>query len=247
MAHDGIGADLEGIHAVSAAMGSRRVTELIVERSRVSHPRVQAIVEQATEDAVPVAYVEDVRELSLTDAPQGIVARARPIAPISLKQAATLTENPIVVVLDHIEDPRNVGAIARSCDAFGVTAMVVPTRRGAPLGATAFKAAAGALERIPIAVVSSIADTARRLTQLGLWTVGLDGSSDQSILGLEILAQPTALFVGAEGVGLSHLVTQRCDVVASIPMVGATESLNASVAAALGAFEVARVRGLLSP
>lgn len=246
MAHSGIGADLEGIHAVSCALDAGRVTELIVERSRMSRPDVSGIIEHARTRSIPISQVDDVRQLAFTDAPQGVVARAKPIAPISLKQAVGLVDNPVLVVLDHIEDPRNIGAIARSCDAFGVTAIVLSTRRGAPLGATAFKAASGSLERIPIVTVSSIADAAKRLSQLGLWTVGLDGSGDGSLLGLEIMAQPTALFIGAEGAGLSHLVLQRCDVVACIPMVGETESLNASVAAALGTYEVARVRGWVS-
>lgn len=246
MAHAGIGSDLEGIHAVASALDAGRVTELIVERSRMSHPDVRHIVETATAESIAVSHVDDVRKISFTDAPQGVVARARPIDPISLKQAVGLVDNPILVVLDHIEDPRNIGAIARSCDAFGVTAIVLATRRGAPLGATAFKAASGSLERIPIVMVSSIADAAKRLSQLGLWTVGLEGSGDRSLLGLEIMEQPTALFVGAEGAGLSHLVAQRCDVVASIPMVGQTESLNASIAVALGTYEVARVRGWVS-
>jgi len=246
MAHAGIGADLEGIHAVSAALDAGRITELIVERSRMSHPEVRSIVERARADSIPVSQVDDVRRLSFTDAPQGIVARANPIVPVSLKYAVGLVDNPLLVVLDHIEDPRNIGAIARSCEAFGVTAVVLSTRRGAPLGATAFKTAAGSLERLPIVTVSSIADAAKRLSQLGLWNVGLDGSGDRSLLGLEIMAQPTALFIGAEGAGLSHLVAQRCDIVASIPMVGQTESLNASVAAALGTYEVARVRGWVS-
>ena len=246
MAHAGIGADLEGIHAVAAALEAGRVTELIVERSRMSHPEVRVIVEDAGAESIPITHVDDVRQLSFTDAPQGVVARAKPILPISLKQAVGIADNPIIVVLDHIEDPRNIGAIARSCDAFGVTAIVLSTRRGAPLGATAFKAASGSLERVPIVTVSSIADAAKRLSQLGLWTVGLDGTGDRSLLGLEIMTQPTALFIGAEGAGLSHLVAQRCDVIASIPMVGQTESLNASVAAALGTYEVARVRGWVS-
>lgn len=246
MARSGIGTDLEGIHAVAAALAAGRVTELIVERGRSTNPQVSEIVDDARSRSIPVEQVDDVRRFAFTDAPQGIVARAKAISPLSLKQACQLSDNPIVLVLDHIEDPRNIGAIARSADACGVTALVLSTRRSAPLGATAFKAAAGSLERLPIAPVSSIADAAKRLSQWGLWIVGLDGRGDRSLLGLEILAQPTALFVGAEGAGLSHLVSERCDVVASIPMVGETESLNASVAAALASFEVARVRGWVS-
>jgi 23S rRNA (guanosine2251-2'-O)-methyltransferase len=174
------------------------------------------------------------------------VAKARPIRSVSLKQAVQRTDSPIILALDHIEDPRNIGAIARSADACGVTALVVSTRRSAPVGATAFKAAAGSLEHIPIALVSSIADAAKRLSELGLWIVGLDGAAERSLLGLDLMTQPTALFIGAEGGGLSRLVAARCDVLASIPMVGQTESLNASVAAAIASYEVARVRGWVS-
>ena len=246
MAHAGIGAELEGIHAVSAALLADRVTQITVERGRMSHPPVRSIVDSARSRSVPIEQVDDVRRLAFTDAPQGIVAKARPIAPISLKQAVQRVDNPILLALDHIEDPRNVGAIARSAEACGVTALVVSTRRSAPLGATAFKAAAGSLEHLPIALVSSIADAAKRLSGLGLWIVGLDGEADRSLLGLDLLAQPTALFIGAEGAGLSHLAAERCDVLASIPMVGQAESLNASVAAAIASYEVARVRGWVS-
>ncbi|MEN8239652.1 MAG: RNA methyltransferase substrate-binding domain-containing protein, partial [Actinomycetota bacterium] len=101
MAHAGIGADLEGIHAVSSALDAGRVTELIVERSRMSHPNVRSIVEQASAESIPITQVDDVRQLSFTDAPQGIVARAKPIVPTSIKKAVGLAENPFVVVLDH--------------------------------------------------------------------------------------------------------------------------------------------------
>ena len=246
MAHAGIGAELEGIHAVSAAVQAGRVTEITVERARMNHPQVRTVVESARSRSVQISKVDDVRPFAVTDAPQGIVAKARPIRSVSLKQAVQRTDSPIILALDHIEDPRNIGAIARSADACGVTALVVSTRRSAPVGATAFKAAAGSLEHIPIALVSSIADAAKRLSDLGLWIVGLDGAAEQSLLGLDLMTQPTALFIGAEGGGLSRLVAARCDVLASIPMVGQTESLNASVAAAIASYEVARVRGWVS-
>ena len=121
--------------------------------------------------------------------------------------------------------------------------MVVSHNRSAPLGATAFKAAVGALEVLPVAMVSSIADATKRLDQLGLWRVGLDGEADRSLLGLDLLEQPVAVCIGAEGAGLSRLVAERCDVLVKIPMVGNMESLNASVASALACYEVARVRG----
>ena len=246
MAHAGIGADLEGTHAVAAALEAGRVTHLIVERGRVRNVDLANLIVAADERSIDIEQVDDVRPLAVTGAPQGVVARARAIEPISLKAAVGLVENPALLVLDHFEDPRNVGAAARSAVASGMTALVLSNRRSAPLGATAFKAAVGALERIPIVMTSSIADALKRLDKLGLWRVGLDGGADRSLLDLELLAQPVALCIGAEGSGLSHLVAERCDVLASIPMVGATESLNASVAAALASFEVARVRGWVS-
>ncbi len=246
MAHAGIGTEVEGIHAVAAALASGRVVSLSVERSRLKRPEIESLVRSANAQNVSIDVVDDVRILATTAAPQGVVAKARAINPISIKEAVALSENPALLVLDHVEDPRNIGAAARSAVAAGMTALVVSQRRSAPIGATAFKAAAGALERIPIVVVSSIADALKRLDQLDVWKVGLDGSGQQSILGLDLLERPVAVCVGAEGEGLSRLVAERCDVLAYIPMVGATESLNASVAAALASYELARVRGWLS-
>jgi len=246
MALAGIGAELEGIHSVAAGLAAGRVTRVTVERGRLKHADVASLIERARRLSIPIDEVDDARRMATTSAPQGILASARPIEPISLKAAIQSAKTPALVVLDHIEDPRNVGAIARSAVAAGLTALVVPSRRSAPLGATAFKAAVGALEQIPIVVVSSIADALKRTSQLGLWNVGLAGDGEKSLFGLELLAQPTALCIGAEGEGLSRLVKDRCDVIAAIPMVGRSESLNVSVAAALASFEVARIRGWVS-
>jgi 23S rRNA (guanosine2251-2'-O)-methyltransferase len=246
MAPAGIGTEIEGVHAVEAALASGRVTSLTVERSRLKKPEIDRLVRSAEALSIQVEVVDDVRRLAVTAAPQGVVARARAIQAISIKSAVALSDNPALLVLDHVEDPRNIGAAARSAVAAGMTALVVSQRRSAPIGATAFKAAAGALETIPIVLVSSIADALKRLDQLHVWRVGLDGRGERSIFGLDLLERPVAVCVGAEGEGLSRLVAERCDVLVRIPMVGATESLNASVAAALASYEVARVRGWLS-
>jgi 23S rRNA (guanosine2251-2'-O)-methyltransferase len=124
--------------------------------------------------------------------------------------------------------------------------MVVSSRRAAPLGATAFKAAVGAFEQLGITVVASIADAVRQLRDLGVWTVALDGAASESFYGLRILDEPVAVVIGAEGRGVGKLVAERCDVVARLPMAEGVESLNASVAAALAMFEIARARGTLS-
>lgn len=246
MALVGIGADLEGIHAVEAAVDAGRVTGLTAERRRAKGEDVARIIRKAAEAGASIEYVDDVRDLATTGAPQGVVARARPIQSIALKQAAKLNDNPALLVLDHVEDPRNIGAAARSASAAGMTALVVSQHRSAPIGATAFKAAVGTLEHLPIVVVSSIAEALSRLSKLQLWTVGLDGNGTDSLFGNELLSRPVAVVVGAEGKGLSRLVGERCDVVATIPMVGEAESLNASVASALACFEVARMRGWVS-
>jgi 23S rRNA (guanosine2251-2'-O)-methyltransferase len=219
------------------------VQRLFIERRRAKQRDIEQLAKDARARSVSVELVDDVRGMAVTDAPQGVVAHARALETVSLKQAVGLVDNPAILVVDHVVDPRNIGAAARSAAAAGMTAMVVSHNRSAPLGATAFKAAVGALEVLPVAMVSSIADAAKRLDQLGLWRVGLDGTADRSLLGLDLLEQPVAVLIGAEGAGLSKLVAERCDVLVKIPMVGAMDSLNASVASALACYEVARVRG----
>ncbi|MGB8360324.1 MAG: TrmH family RNA methyltransferase, partial [Acidimicrobiia bacterium] len=112
----------------------------------------------------------------------------------------------------------------------------------APLSAAAFKSAAGALERLPVALVGSIPEALNRLKKLDVWIVGLDTTGDQELFGLELLTEPVTVVVGAEGTGLAELTRKRCDAVVSIPMARGSESLNASVSAALASFEIMRVR-----
>lgn len=242
MAPAGYGDRVEGLHAVSAAVASHRVTELWVEAGRLRHPQVMAILEGVHQVGGIVHEVEDLSGIAETEAPQGIVARARPIQSVSLESLVVDRTNPALMILDHLLDPHNVGAIARSARGAGLDGLVVSGRRAAPLSATAFKAAAGALEGLAVAVVASIADALRRLQKQGVWTVGLDATGHRSLFGLDLLSQPVAVVVGEEGSGLSRLVRDRCDLLAAIPLSSGIESLNASVAAALAAFEIRRVR-----
>jgi len=184
--------------------------------------------------------VDDVRPQAETETPQGLVAECEPILPVAVDDL--VVERAAVVVLDHVQDPHNVGAVARSAAASGMTGLLVSSRRAAPLSAVAFKAAAGALERLPVSVVGSIPEALSRLKDQGLWVVGLDTSGTTELFGLELLTEPVAMVVGAEGAGLSRLTAVRCDLVASIPMADGSESLNASVSAALAGFEIMRVR-----
>lgn len=240
MAPPGIGRSVEGHHAVAAAVAAGRVVRLLVELRRADG--YADLIAAARASGAEVKIVDDVRPMADTTSPQGLVARCRPIPAASLDDAVAAASPAAVLVLDHIEDPRNVGAIARSALAAGVNAMISSGWRSAPLEGTAFKAAAGALEHMAIVEVSSIPAVLGDLRSRGLWIVGLDGGGDQPLFGLGLLTEPVALVVGAEGAGLSRLVADRCDVLARIPISDRIESLNASVAAGLAVFEVARAR-----
>ena len=155
----GIGDRLEGIHAVTAALRAGRVVSMTVERGPAKSGEMRQLIALAEEVGAAVKLVADVSPLAATSAPQGVVATARPLPTVSLVDLVERAARPALIVLDHAEDPRNVGAIARSARAAGFDGMVVAERRAAPLGATAFKAAVGAFESLPVAVVNSIADS----------------------------------------------------------------------------------------
>jgi len=238
MAPAGFGNRVEGVHAVAAAVEAGRVNTLYVERRRRERADVAALVDRVGSDRVRL--IDDVRTLATTDSPQGVVADCRPISSVTLESLSG--QDTALLVLDHLEDPQNVGAVARSASAAGIMGLVMSSKRAAPLSAAAFKASAGALETLPVVMVGSIPEALNRLKEFGVWIVGLDASGEQSLFGLDLLTEPVAVVIGAEGTGLSQLAAKRCDVVVSIPMVKEAESLNASVSGALAAFEIMRVR-----
>lgn len=242
MGRAGFGDRVEGLHAVAAAVEAGRVVTLHVESSRMAKADVAALAQSVQDSGGFVNRVDDVRRLASTTAPQGVVAECRPRPVASLEEVAATSTPAAVLVVDRVVDPHNLGAIVRSAVAAGVTGFVVSDRRAAPLSGAAFKAAAGALELATVSIVGSVAEAVARLKRLGLWTVGLDAGADRSLFGLDLLAEPVALVVGGESGGLSRLVADRLDLSVSIPMAGPTESLNASVAAALATFELRRLR-----
>jgi len=203
------------------------------------------LLDSARGRGVKIEMVRSLEGVAVTSSPQGVLAECRLLRTVTLTQLVDEVTPTALLVIDHVSDPRNLGAIARSAVAAGTPRLVIPRRRGSPLTSTAFKAAAGALEKTRVCLVSSIAEALNQLSRMNVWTIGLAAGAPTSLLGLELLTEPIALVVGAEHQGLSRLVAQRVDQLASIPMVGESESLNASVAAALALFELARVRGYL--
>lgn len=201
----------------------------------------------AAKRRVRVEYVSRRRidSLARTDAPQGVVALARPIEETPLESLCEPGPRglvPFLLVLDGITDPHNMGALLRSAECAGVTGVVLPRHRSAHLSPTVAKVAAGAIEYLPMALVPGIPAALRRLATLHVWTVGLVGEARDSLYELPLGDQPVALVLGSEGSGLTDLTRRRCDALASIPQHGSLSSLNVSTAGAIACFDVARRR-----
>jgi 23S rRNA (guanosine2251-2'-O)-methyltransferase len=151
-------------------------------------------------------------------------------------------EPPLIVALDGVTDPRNLGAVVRSAAAFGAHGVVVPERRSAGMSVGAWKTSAGAAARIPVARATNLARQLHAYAEAGLFVVGLAGDGTVDVSELEVASEPLCLVVGSEGAGISRIVTQACDVVARIPIARDVESLNAGVAAGIALYEIARAR-----
>ncbi|MBN9618606.1 MAG: 23S rRNA (guanosine(2251)-2'-O)-methyltransferase RlmB, partial [Actinobacteria bacterium] len=177
---------------------------------------------------------------------QGIALQVPPFAyeplPDLLARAAESGTPPLLVALDGVTDPRNLGAVIRSALAFGAQGVVIPERRAAGVTATAWRTSAGAAARLPVAQVTNLVRALRECREAGLFIVGLDADGTTDLDELELATEPLVVVVGSEGRGLSRLASEVCDLTVSIPMSPAAESLNASVAAAVTLAEVARRR-----
>lgn len=159
-----------------------------------------------------------------------------------LEAAHEAGESPLVVALDGVTDPRNLGAVVRSAAAFGAHGVVVPERRSAGMTAGAWKTSAGAAARLPVARTTNLARQVRAYQEAGLFVIGLDGSGEVEIADASALGEPLCLVVGSEGAGMSRVVAEACDLVVRIPIIRDVESLNAGVAAGVALYEVARAR-----
>lgn len=234
-----------GINPVLEALRARRVTTLRV--SQRTGGRVAEVV-AAAETAgvatlrVSTADLDRVVGEGARGRHQGVVAEVRERPTVDVRDLiAGATGAPLIVVLDGIEDPHNLGAILRTVDAAGADGVVRQTRHAAALGGAAAKASAGAVSHVKIADVVNIARALEELKACGVWTVGLASGVKKPYDEID-LTLPSAVVVGAEGSGLRRLVRERCDWVASIPMRGHVQSLNVSVATAIVLFEALRQR-----
>jgi len=232
-----------GIHPVLEARRAGRVREVRV--GDRADARVAEIMKAAERAAVPVKRVAS-RELDRQvrgATHQHVVADLGEQPEVQVRDLVAVNSNgaPLVVVLDGIEDPHNLGAILRTVDAAAASGVIRQSRRAARLEGAAAKASAGAISHVRIAEVVNIARAIEELKALGVWTVGLAGGSDKTYSDLD-LTLPTAFVVGAEGVGLRRLVRERCDHLVAIPMRGHVGSLNVSVATGVALFEAVRQR-----
>jgi len=231
-----------GINPVMEALRAGRVTRLRV--ADRSDARLRALLSDAGRHHVEVSHVDaaTLDRLSRNGVHQGIVADVEVPRIETLDELVASASGPaLLVVLDGVEDPHNVGAIVRTVDAAGAHGVVRQTRRAAALDGAAAKASAGAVSHVPIVDVVNISRALTQLKELGVWTIGLAGDATQSYESVD-WTQASAVVLGAEGAGLRRLVRETCDVVVSIPLAGHVESLNVSVAAGVVLFEAGRQR-----
>lgn len=240
---------IEGRNPVREALRSGRTIERILVANDERRGPLGQIITLARDKGIRVEEVDRrvIDKRSVTGAHQGVLAMvaARSYVDVvtMLEMAKQKAESPLLLLCDGLQDPHNLGSVLRSVDAAGGHGVVIPARRSVGLTATVAKTSAGAVEYVPVARVSNLAQEIAALKEAGIWVVGAHMEGGKPPWEIDMTG-PIALVVGSEGEGLSRLVAERCDYLASIPMAGRLNSLNASVAAALMLFEAARQRHL---
>lgn len=236
-----------GFHAVTSRVrqNPKGVTEIYFDQGR-QDPRARELLKLAESQGVRVVLVDRARldRIAGHDKHQGVVAGVDALTTYHdvddvLEQ---LTEPPLLLVLDGVQDPHNLGACLRVADAMGAHAVIVPKDRAVGLNATVRKVACGAAETVPFVMVTNLARTLRELKEQDVWVVGADGDADTELPAAK-LEGPMALVLGAEGEGLRRLTKETCDQLVRIPMFGTVESLNVSVASGICLYEARRQRG----
>ena len=238
-----------GVHAVEALLRfhPKRVKQIWLSEGR-SEPRLQALLALAAEYRVSVGQAER-REMDawVEGVHQGVVAEVSPSqvwGEAMLEELLERTEKvPLLLVLDGVTDPHNLGACLRTADAAGALAVIVPKDKSATLTAAVRKVACGAAEVIPLVAVTNLSRTLEKLQQRGLWVVGTAGEAEQELYQQDMTG-PTVLVMGAEGKGMRRLTREHCDFLVKLPMAGSVSSLNVSVATGVCLFEVVRQRSV---
>jgi 23S rRNA (guanosine2251-2'-O)-methyltransferase len=232
---------LSGINPVVEALRAGRLLERILVAQGAGGPRLQEIVDLARKRSIPVRFEprHALERLAGTPAHQGVVALGAAVKYAELDEVAS---GELIVVLDGVEDPHNLGAIVRTAHAAGASTVVIPERRAAGVTDVVAKAAAGALEHLPVARVVNINRTLEELKQRGCWIYGLDERGTEDYTAVDYGA-PTVFVLGGEGKGLHEQVRKHCDLLVRIPMAGKISSLNVSVATGVVLFEWRRRRG----
>jgi 23S rRNA (guanosine2251-2'-O)-methyltransferase len=235
---------LTGFHAVEEALAAGRALDRIVIASGRHGERLEAIVRLAKSRGVPVRFEDrqQVDRLAGTREHQGIVALAAAKPAVELEDLLReKTAQGLLVLLDGIEDPHNLGAIVRTSLAAGANGVVIPERRAAGLTDTVERASAGALAHLPVARVKNLVRAMEEMKEAGYWLVGLDERAEKSYTEVD-LKSSVGIVLGGEGEGLHELTRKRCDFLVSIPTTGPVRSLNVSVAAGVILFEIVRQR-----
>jgi 23S rRNA (guanosine2251-2'-O)-methyltransferase len=239
---------LTGIHAVREALEAGRPLDRIVIAKGRQDTRTEEIVQLARKQSVPVRFEDrsQLDRLASSKDHQGVVALAAARPASSLEEIiesgkAADSQKGLIVLLDGVEDPHNLGAIIRTSLAAGAHGVVIPERRAAGLTDTVSRASAGALAHLPVAKVTNLARSMEELKEAGYWLIGLDEKAEQSYTQADYTS-PVGIVLGGEGEGLHELTRKRCDFIVSLPTVGPVKSLNVSVAAGVVLFEARRQR-----
>ena len=231
--------------------GRRKVSEVWVATDLLDGETASDIVTDIVDIARSVrAPVQEVNRKRLeakarSEAPQGVIAFAAPLVETELAEMIKRRPGraPFLVAVDGVTDPGNLGAILRCCDGAGVDGVLLPRHRAVHISPTVAKAAAGAVEHVPMALVGGLPAALARVKDAGIWVIGLDDGADRDLFDIGDLAlEGVCLVLGAEGAGLARLTRERCDMIVSILMLGRLSSLNVSAAAALATYEIARQR-----
>lgn len=241
-----------GVHPVRELLrAGGAVRRLVVDDGRSRTDELAEITDTARAAGVAVSFAprDEVDELAAGQVHQGVVAVAPPFAYASLDAVlAGAGEGPgLVVALDSITDPHNVGSIARTAEAVGADGLLLPSRRASGVTPTVEKAAAGALAHLPVARVTNLVRSLQQAKQAGFWVLGLDADGEVELADSPLLDESVVVVVGSEGDGLARLTREACDAVVRLPMRGRVGSLNASVAAAVAMYEVLRRHGTARP